>query len=106
MDGTEIEVLYDQSHAVAPTFPLIGQSATVPLPTNDVILRYGAPVEFERNVVAYNEGQVLRLEKALVLGDAISDLPPVSNDESGEEISYRKPPENEFQKFIRATRSG
>ncbi|GAB2264969.1 hypothetical protein Dimus_000040 [Dionaea muscipula] len=76
-----------------------------PLPTHDVILRYGAPVEFERNVVAYNEGQVPRLEKALVLGDAISDLPPVSNDESGEEISYRKPPENEFQKFIRATRS-
>ncbi|GAB2296466.1 hypothetical protein Dimus_030581 [Dionaea muscipula] len=85
----------------------------------------------QRNVVAYNEGQVPRLKKALVLGDTISDLPPVmrisvlviealffhnrhsytfllkvSNDESGEEISYRKPPENEFQKFIRATRSG
>jgi len=32
---------------------------------------------FQRNVVAYAEGQPRKLEKALVLKDAISDLPLV-----------------------------
>ncbi|KAJ9678558.1 hypothetical protein PVL29_020666 [Vitis rotundifolia] len=74
------------------------------LPTHDVILKYGAPTAFERNIVAYDEGQSPDLEKALVLGDAIADLPPVSNNETREQMSYRKPPENEFQKYIRATK--
>ncbi|KAK9272088.1 hypothetical protein L1049_002457 [Liquidambar formosana] len=76
-----------------------------PLPTHDVVLRYGAPNEFERNVVAYDEGQTRDLEKAIVLSDAISDLPPVTNHETREEMSYRKPPETEFQKYIRATKN-
>lgn len=75
-----------------------------PLPTHDVVLRYGAPAEFERNVVAYDEDQRPDLEKALLLKDAISDLPPVSNSEGRAEMSYRQPPETEFQKFIRARR--
>ncbi|XP_010243148.1 PREDICTED: DNA (cytosine-5)-methyltransferase 1-like [Nelumbo nucifera] len=74
-----------------------------PLPTHDVILRYGSPNEFERNVVAYDEGQPRKLEKALCLHDALSDLPVVTNDETREEMSYRKPPETEFQKYIRST---
>ncbi|KAK9732478.1 hypothetical protein RND81_04G002600 [Saponaria officinalis] len=73
-----------------------------PLPTHDVVLRYGAPSKFERNVVAYDENQSRSLEKALVLEDAISDLPPVTNYEARVEMSYRKPPETEFQKYIRA----
>ncbi|KAM7252040.1 hypothetical protein ACFE04_023923 [Oxalis oulophora] len=76
-----------------------------PLPTHDIILRYGAPVEFERNIVAYNEGQSRDLEKALVLEDAISDLPPVSNNETREEMPFRKLPQTEFQKYIRASKS-
>lgn len=75
-----------------------------PLPTHDVVQRYGAPCEFEvptvslynrlsirlarvfvayyifvlqRNLVAYDEDQFRHLEKALVLQDAISDLPSV-----------------------------
>lgn len=32
----------------------------------------------QRNVVAYDEGQSRELETAIVLSDAISDLPPVS----------------------------
>ncbi|KAM7269865.1 hypothetical protein ACFE04_025362 [Oxalis oulophora] len=75
-----------------------------PLPTHDVILRYGAPVEFERNVVAYDETQTRDLEKSLFLRDAISDLPLVSNDETREEMLLRKPPETEFQKYIRASK--
>ncbi|XP_059624964.1 DNA (cytosine-5)-methyltransferase CMT2-like isoform X2 [Cornus florida] len=76
-----------------------------PLPTHDVVLRYGAPSEFERSVVAYDESQSRDLEKALVLSDAISDLPPVMNHEICDKMSYKKPPETEFQKYIRATRS-
>ncbi|KAA8540134.1 hypothetical protein F0562_026826 [Nyssa sinensis] len=76
-----------------------------PLPTHDVVLKYGAPSEFERSVVAYDEGQTRDLEKTLVLNDAISDLPPVTNHEIRYKMSYKKPPETEFQKFIRATKS-
>ncbi|THG09868.1 hypothetical protein TEA_008687 [Camellia sinensis var. sinensis] len=75
-----------------------------PLPTHDVVLKYGAPREFERCVVAYDEGQSRELEKALVLSDAICDLPPVSNHEIQDKMSYKKPPETEFQKYIRVTK--
>ncbi|XP_024030561.1 DNA (cytosine-5)-methyltransferase CMT3 isoform X2 [Morus notabilis] len=75
-----------------------------PLPTHDVIVRYWPPPEFERNTVAYDEDQPRELEKALVLQDAISDLPPVTHDETREEISYSKPPETEFQRYIRSTK--
>ncbi|KAL9225077.1 hypothetical protein vseg_001043 [Gypsophila vaccaria] len=73
-----------------------------PLPTHDAVLRYGAPSKFERNIVAYDEKQSPNLEKALVLEDAISDLPSVTNYEARVELSYRKPPATEFQKYIRA----
>ncbi|KAL8536466.1 hypothetical protein ACS0TY_011903 [Phlomoides rotata] len=75
-----------------------------PLPTHDVIVRYWPPVEFERNVVAYDEGQPRMLEDAIVLSDSISDLPAVENKEIREEMSYEKPPETEFQKFIRLSK--
>nr|AVP26961.1 chromomethylase [Salvia miltiorrhiza] len=72
-----------------------------PLPTHDVVARYWPPIEFERNIVAYDEGQPRALHGAIVLGDAISDLPPVTNDEDREEMAYGKPPETEFQRRIR-----
>lgn len=75
-----------------------------PLPTHDVIVKYWPPVEFERNIVAYDEGQPRTLEDAVVLRDSISDLPAVENDESREEMSYEKLPETEFQKFIRLSK--
>ncbi|KAE8702835.1 DNA (cytosine-5)-methyltransferase CMT2 [Hibiscus syriacus] len=77
-----------------------------PLPTHDVILRYGAPPEFERNTVAYVEGQPRQLEDALVLRDAISDLPPVANDEAREKMTYEKPSETDFQRYIRSKMTG
>ncbi|KAK4480563.1 hypothetical protein RD792_013641 [Penstemon davidsonii] len=73
-----------------------------PLPTHDVVIQYGFPSDFERNVVAYEEGQSRDLEKLIVLSDAISDLPPVSNDEKRDKMAYQKAPETEFQKYIRA----
>lgn len=75
-----------------------------PLPTHDVVVRYWPPSEFERNVVAYDEdSQRPELEDAVFLGDAISDLPAVTNYESLDEMPYNKPPETEFQKYIRST---
>lgn len=75
-----------------------------PLPTHDVVVRYWPPPEFERNVVAYDEGQPRSLEEVLVLRDAISDLPAVRNDEIREEMAYEKPPETEFQAYIRSSK--
>ncbi|XP_035542186.1 DNA (cytosine-5)-methyltransferase CMT2-like isoform X2 [Juglans regia] len=75
-----------------------------PLPTHDVIVRYWPPPEFERNTVAYEEDQPRELEEALVLRDAISDLPAVTNFEIREEMSREKPPETDFQRYIRSTR--
>ncbi|KAL2901255.1 hypothetical protein RDABS01_026337 [Bienertia sinuspersici] len=78
-----------------------------PLPTHDVVVRYWPPAEFERNVVAYDEGtQPPDLEDAVLLGDAISDLPLVTNYESLDEMAYSMPPQTEFQKYIRSTKHG
>ncbi|XP_022949032.1 putative DNA (cytosine-5)-methyltransferase CMT1 isoform X2 [Cucurbita moschata] len=74
-----------------------------PLPTHEVIVRYWPPPEFERNTVAYDEGQPRELEKAVLLQDAISDLPAVLNSESREKMPYEKPPETEFQRYIRSS---
>ncbi|GMJ12548.1 chromomethylase 2 [Hibiscus trionum] len=75
-----------------------------PLPTHDVIIRYWPPPEFERNTVAYDYGQPRQLEDALVLRDAISDLPPVANDEAREKMTYEKPSETDFQRYIRSSK--
>ncbi|KAK9096007.1 hypothetical protein Sjap_021504 [Stephania japonica] len=72
-----------------------------PLPTHDVVVRGGNPNEFEHNVVAYDENCRPNLERALLLGDAISDLPPVTNDETHDEMPYSMPAETDFQKEIR-----
>ncbi|XP_041994274.1 DNA (cytosine-5)-methyltransferase CMT3-like isoform X2 [Salvia splendens] len=75
-----------------------------PLPTHNVVVRGVIPLEFEANTVAYEEGCKLNLKKALVLGDAISDLPRVENDEGRDEIPYDSEPQTEFQGFIRQRR--
>ncbi|XP_071727434.1 DNA (cytosine-5)-methyltransferase CMT3-like [Rutidosis leptorrhynchoides] len=75
-----------------------------PLPSHEVIVRYFAPAEFEKHTVAYDEGQPRKLEEVVVLRDAISDLPSVTSHEDREEMEYDKPPETEFQKYIRLTK--
>ncbi|XP_057422555.1 DNA (cytosine-5)-methyltransferase CMT3-like [Lotus japonicus] len=76
-----------------------------PLPTHDVILRGVIPVEFEINTVAYNEGHNEQLQRKLLLEDAISDLPPIDNNERRDEMQYDKSPQTEFQKFIRLSKN-
>ncbi|KAK9120451.1 hypothetical protein Syun_018068 [Stephania yunnanensis] len=75
-----------------------------PLPTHDVVVRYGVPCEFERSTVAYDEGQHRNLEKAVLLEDAISDLPAVTGDETRDEMPYGSPPKSQFQNFIRTSK--
>ncbi|CAN4076083.1 unnamed protein product [Withania somnifera] len=72
-----------------------------PLPSHDVIVKYWPSPEFERNTVAYGEGEPRDLEEALVLRDAISDMPAVTWHETREEMPYEMPPQTEFQKYIR-----
>ncbi|KAL4585179.1 hypothetical protein LXL04_009794 [Taraxacum kok-saghyz] len=71
-----------------------------PLPTHKVVTRGVSPLEFESNTVVHDEGVKVELEKELYLGDAISDLPPVENDETRDEMPYGDEPKTEFQKFI------
>ena len=54
-------------------------------------------------MVAYEEGRKLDLKNSLVLGNAISDLPHVENDEGNDEIPYNSEPQTEFR-FIRLRR--
>ncbi|KAL8090430.1 DNA (cytosine-5)-methyltransferase 1 [Apium graveolens] len=77
-----------------------------PLPTHNVVVRGHAPVEFESNAVTYDEGSAPKLENKLYLGDAISDLPAVANDEDRDEMPYGTDPKTEFQKFIRLGKEG
>ncbi|KAK4478115.1 hypothetical protein RD792_017393 [Penstemon davidsonii] len=75
-----------------------------PLPTHDVVVRGNIPTEFELNAVAYEEGCKVRLKDALVLQDAISDLPTVENDEKRDKMPYISGAETKFQHFIRLQR--
>ncbi|GAB4856501.1 Alpha-1,3-mannosyltransferase cmt1 [Ancistrocladus abbreviatus] len=73
----------------------------LPLPTHDVVTRGGVPCEFEDIYVSYGKNQSYNLEKALLLGDAISDLPLVTNDEDQDERPYGGAARTEFQKYMR-----
>ncbi|KAJ9562988.1 hypothetical protein OSB04_008148, partial [Centaurea solstitialis] len=76
-----------------------------PLPTHKVVTRGVSPLEFESNTVVHEDPKV-ELETELFLGDAISDLPPVPNDETRDEMPYGEMPKTEFQRFIRLRKDG
>ncbi|KAG9155955.1 hypothetical protein Leryth_012031 [Lithospermum erythrorhizon] len=71
------------------------------LPTHKVVNRGVVPQKYESNVVAYEEGHNAMLKKELTLEDALSDLPPVENNESRDEMPYNTEPKTDFQRFIR-----
>ncbi|KAG9130762.1 hypothetical protein Leryth_012709 [Lithospermum erythrorhizon] len=71
------------------------------LPSHKVVMRGVVPVKFESNMVAYEEGHKTVLKKELLLEDAISDLPPVENNEKRDEMPYNGDPKTCFQHFIR-----
>ncbi|MCL7030728.1 hypothetical protein MKW94_010531 [Papaver nudicaule] len=69
-----------------------------PVPTHKVISRGATPKEFEKNLVL---GDDTKLLKALVLEDAISDLPKIKTDETRDEMEYDEGPKTSFQRKIR-----
>uniref|UniRef100_A0A0V0IPX9 DNA (cytosine-5-)-methyltransferase n=1 Tax=Solanum chacoense TaxID=4108 RepID=A0A0V0IPX9_SOLCH len=77
-----------------------------PLPTHNVIVRGGIPTEFELNAVDFEEGLQVKLKRELLLEDALSDLPPVENNEPRDEMPYTDEPKSDFQRFIRSRRDG
>jgi DNA (cytosine-5)-methyltransferase 1 len=61
----------------------------------------------QRCLVAYVENQQPEwLQKPLVLKDAISDLPPVSNFQDKDDILYQDDPHTSFQRFVRLPKQG
>ena len=67
------------------------------LSTHNVVIRGNVPQEFALHVVALDENAnryVLKPE--LFLGDAISYLPPVSNNEPRKEMSHGETPQTKF----------
>ncbi|XP_047056825.1 DNA (cytosine-5)-methyltransferase CMT1-like [Lolium rigidum] len=75
-----------------------------PLPTHDVINRGVVPNAFSQCLVAYNETEDKHLNEALVIRDAISDLPEVGNHQPNDVMDHRIGPKTEFQHYIRLNR--
>nr|VDC65462.1 unnamed protein product [Brassica rapa] len=86
-----------------------------PLPTHETLAKCLTPTEFEASdksfcyedeiQVGYSQRNLLQLEKALTLADAISDLPPATNYEKTDERKYDTRPQTNFQNFIRLSRA-
>ncbi|KAK1435027.1 hypothetical protein QVD17_00782 [Tagetes erecta] len=72
-----------------------------PLPTHEVVGRGVVPVEFKDCIVGSDNDMSNKLEKSMLLGDAISDLPEVTNNNGKDEMEYGGPPHTSFQKYIR-----
>ncbi|KAI3859734.1 hypothetical protein MKX03_005962 [Papaver bracteatum] len=73
-----------------------------PLPTHKVIARGFSPKEFQRNVVKGDEEYTLQLKDALVLKDAIFDLPEITTHELRDERDYGDGIlTSDFQRMIR-----
>ncbi|KAL3626531.1 hypothetical protein CASFOL_030080 [Castilleja foliolosa] len=71
-----------------------------PLPTHDAVNRGVIPTEFDSNNVKHEKGNEAQLKPALFLGDAISNLPHVENNEKRDQMAYTTEPQTEFQRFI------
>ncbi|KAK1669452.1 hypothetical protein QYE76_057611 [Lolium multiflorum] len=59
---------------------------------------------FKQCLVAYNETEDKHLKEALVIRDAISDLPKVGNHQPNDVMHHRIRPKTEFQHYIRLNR--
>ncbi|KAH9750201.1 DNA methyl transferase2 [Citrus sinensis] len=76
-----------------------------PLPTHEIVARGVIPNEFQEIIVAYANNQPCQLGKGVLLSDAISDLPLVTNNESEDERKYGTIARTDFQKYIRLRRN-
>ncbi|KAL9328273.1 hypothetical protein ACSQ67_003276 [Phaseolus vulgaris] len=62
-------------------------------------------ITMQEITVTYNNKETCKLGEALLLEDAISDLPPVTNYEKQDEMNYGTKARTEFQKYIRLKKS-
>ncbi|XP_030923969.1 putative DNA (cytosine-5)-methyltransferase CMT1 isoform X2 [Quercus lobata] len=76
-----------------------------PLPTHKVNARKFIPNEFEEIHVGSVIDEHCMLQEALCLENTISDLPPVTNDESEDIRKYGTTARTEFQRYIRLKRN-
>ncbi|KAG7590783.1 Chromo/chromo shadow domain [Arabidopsis suecica] len=77
-----------------------------PLPTHEVEKKFNTPKEFEDLQVGLIQKELLQLDNALTLADAISDLPPVTNSEANDVRNYNDAaPKTDFENFISLKRS-
>ncbi|PWA85152.1 chromomethylase 1 [Artemisia annua] len=77
-----------------------------PLPTHEVVGKGVVPNEFKDCVLGSDNDESYKLEKSIFLGDAISDLPEVTNYNGADEMEYGGAPRTSFQKFIRMRKQG
>ncbi|KAI3876616.1 hypothetical protein MKX03_013318 [Papaver bracteatum] len=72
-----------------------------PLPTHRVVSRGFCPKQFDKCNVKVSEDEEKLLKKALLLGDAIRDLPKITTHEERDEMDYGEDPITDFQRMIR-----
>ncbi|KAK1381682.1 Chromomethylase [Heracleum sosnowskyi] len=72
-----------------------------PLPTHKVAGKGITPNEFKEIIVGRDNELPSQLERNIFLGDAISDLPKVTNYEDRDAREYGTAPCTDFQKFLR-----
>ncbi|XP_026458044.1 DNA (cytosine-5)-methyltransferase CMT3-like [Papaver somniferum] len=74
-----------------------------PLPTHKVVSRGFCPKEFEKCNVKVDEDEEKLLKDALLLGDAIRDLPEISTHEDRDEMEYGEDPITitDFERMLR-----
>ncbi|PIN07174.1 DNA (cytosine-5-)-methyltransferase [Handroanthus impetiginosus] len=74
-----------------------------PLPTHEV-LKKGVVINEFKEIIIGHGNEECKLQKTVLLGDAISDLPEVANDADQDEMPYSNAPRTVFQKVIRLKR--
>ncbi|KAG5533803.1 hypothetical protein RHGRI_027858 [Rhododendron griersonianum] len=75
-----------------------------PLPTHEFVGKGVVTVEYKEILLGFEKDQSCSLEKSILLSDALSELPEVTNFEKRDERPYDSAPRTEFQKYIRTRR--
>ncbi|CAM0913231.1 unnamed protein product [Alopecurus aequalis] len=76
-----------------------------PLPTHHAVSRGVVPNAFSQCLVTYDKTEDKHLKPALVLDDALSDLPKVQNNQPKDVLDYYgTEPNTDFQRYIRLNR--
>ncbi|KAF7132455.1 hypothetical protein RHSIM_Rhsim09G0199300 [Rhododendron simsii] len=75
-----------------------------PLPTHEFVGKGVVTVEYKEILLGFEKDQSCNLQKSIILSDALSELPEVTNFEKRDERPYDSAPRTEFQEYIRSRR--